>query len=143
MTRWHHRYFVTWGKDEQGWWFNHGPYVFSRTKLSNGQILRLEFTVKNWEEVSVIQPHLVVHNRFGQKRSWAKSGLPTGPGGMEVWSHLIDIWDSGVARAKKLATNQSVEVQVDAHTDALYRIYWRFLKPHGYRQIDDCLWKEL
>lgn len=140
------RYVMTLSKEEGRFYIERRWEVVGRTRLSDGQILRLSFSVDDWNEDKIIEPHLVVHKPFSMDR-WSKQGEATGPGGMEVWAVVIENFEAGVAVTRKKLTkrNEYVEIEVTAATDALFRIYRHFLMKRGYLQQpwQNVLYKEV
>lgn len=141
--RWRKRYWIKIGRDESGFWVNRGWYVYRSVPLSKGKVLRLEFTVFHDLGQSILEPHLLVHEK-GRMKWPEKGGFATGPGGMEVWSVLAKIFEDGVNVARKrLAKHDTVYVEVTAATPKLFRIYARFLEPHGYINTGSMLYKRV
>lgn len=86
---------------------------------------------------NTLMPHLIVHRPFMRRLTWRYAGLPTGVSGLDTWMRVAEVWDDGITAALALTDKPYVEVQVDAESDRLFRIYRSRLTHRGYRYNSD------
>lgn len=124
------------------WGFKHGGFYTYRTHkqvLSNGQILVLQ--VHRYRGDRHASVAMAACRRFTWD-PWKKQGTPTGPGGLEVWSRVAEVWDQVESVAYSLGAR---EVLVWGANERLTRIYARSLRPKGYvyDSYREEIWKAL
>lgn len=136
MTRFRKCYEFRIYKDEEGFYIHKGWALHSKTRLSKGYILRLDLTVHPYENYSEVLPHLSVHKK-GRLRRREKEGTPTGPGGVEVWEALRELWPEVERNIYRITpAGKHATLVVTAATPKLFRIYEFFLRNRlGYRTV--------
>lgn len=124
---------------------HHGyPWIYRDARLSNGQKLRLGFS---WD-MDLGYPWVEVHmcayrGLFWSRWAFRKQGQAVGPGGVEVWDHLREMFLEGEKELLLRFPSGAVTLAVYAASDRLFKIYRRLLEPHGYWQEEDQLIKYL
>lgn len=141
---WIKRPYVDVGRDEQGLYVNRGWEVRNTVPLSNGQRMRLSFSLHRFAECEEIHVHLVVFNRFAPPwNRWSKEGSPTGPGGTEVFGRLSTLFFEGLDASDNLfkRRRQHREIVIWGSTDTLFNIYRKRLTRRGFILDGDVLYK--
>ena len=140
MTKAFKKRYVFWPRrDKDGWFLDRGWYLRSTWRLSGGYKMQLDFSIHHYAFHSEVEPHLVVFRGLFPDRAWLKEGNPTGPGGVEVWSLLREVWPIAEAELPGLKSrrNNPRYLTITGATDRLFRIYWRLLRDRpGYRLVD-------
>lgn len=142
MAKWRKRPYLYVFWDKSGPYLVRGTRVGTRTTLSNGQILDLEF-FRSQHTPEEIQVSIAVRKRL-RYTSYRKEGTPIGPGGTEVWGVLSTLFPEGEIEAvPRLTLPATREIVVRAASDSLFRIYATYLKRRGYLVHGDEIWRPI
>ena len=144
--KWIKRPYVNVGRDEEGLYVNRGWEVRITVPLSNGQRMRLSFSLHRFAECEEIHCHLLVFDPYSLPwKRWEKEGTAIGPGGTEVFGLLGNLFREGleVSDARFKRRRQRRELVLWGASDTLLHIYKKRLMRHGFTLDDGLLYKVL